>query len=80
MAKMVEVQDLREGMRFDALPAVNAGGYEFGYDEHDDALLVAAECLVFEAENVLVSGDEVFIWSYPFNIDTRKSVKVEVYE
>lgn len=80
MKKLVEVQELREGMLFDAMPAVHAGDYMFGESEHDDALLVAAECLVFEAVDVLVSGDEVFVWSYPFNIDTRKGVKVEVYE
>lgn len=79
MARLIEVQDLREGMFFDALSAVK-DSYEFGDNEHDDAVIVAAENLMFEAVDVVVSGDEVFVWSYPFNICTRKGVKVEIYD
>lgn len=76
----VKVEDLQEGMVFDAEPAVEAGGYSWD-DSYESSVILAAECELFEVESVKVCGDKVFIYAaYPHNVETRKGVEVKVYQ
>lgn len=78
---LVKVEDLREGMAFDAMPAVIAGGYDDGYED-EQGIIAAAECLYFEVEAVDTSMNDgsVLVWAYPHNVLTKMGVEVEAIE
>lgn len=78
---LMKVEDLKEGMVFDAMPAVIAGGYSVEYEE-EQGIVDAAECLFFECECVDTSMNDgsVLIWAYPHNVLTKAGVKVSVVE
>ena len=78
---LMKVEDLREGMRFDAMPALYAGGYSDEY-ENEQVIIETAECLLFEVECVDTSMNDstVLIWAQPSNVLTKMGVEVEVIE
>ena len=79
--KKVGVQDLKPGMSFDAMPIIEVEHYTFGLDEHDDAVMVAAENVCFKCEgvNANYASKEVTVYAHPFNLVTRWGVEAKVY-
>ena len=79
---LMKVEDLREGMVFDPMPALVAGDYD-PEDELEASVLVAGECEWFVTDYVEVDESaryEVVVYAEPWLVETHKGVYVEVNE